>query len=333
MKKLSFYFLTLLFSSTVLLSSFTNKDVQPISTNPTDEFEILVNYLEANSNFIITDASTAIISADEVKKNIKNTTYKVIDIRSESWYEYGHIKNSANVKAADLLDYFENKINPQDYEKIVMVCYSGQSAAYFTSLLRIAGYKNVYSMKWGMSSWRTDFAENSWLKNTKNDLASKVETTGNLKAEKGEYPTINTGKTEAEDILRARLEKEFATPYKESIIKAEDVFENPSNYYIVSYCDQNTYNKGHIPGAIRYEPNHSSLLTTTDLSTLPKDKKVLVYCPTGQKAAHVVAYLNVLGYDTGNLAYGSNSFMTKILKENNCDPFTNKEINMYPVVE
>ncbi|MCK5637722.1 MAG: rhodanese-like domain-containing protein [Flavobacteriaceae bacterium] len=334
MKKLSLFLVALLISSTALLSSFTSKketyNTNPL--NPPNEFETLVNYLESNGNFINSDASPAFIDADEVKKNMKNAKYHVIDIRSESWFEYGHIKNAQNVKTADLLNYFENKIKPADFDKIVLVCYSGQSAAYFTSLLRIAGYDNVYNMKWGMSSWRLDFADNSWNKNLKNDFASKLETTDNAKAEKGALPTLNTGKTEAKDILRVQLEKAFAKPYKESIIKSPDVFANPSDYYIVNYWDQAKYDKGHIPGAIRYQPN-SSLSSTNSLFTLPTDKRIAVYGCTGQNAAYVVAYLNVLGYDTGNIAYGANSFMHKELKNYGGDAFSKKEINMYPVVE
>ncbi|NOQ92806.1 MAG: hypothetical protein GQ552_08850 [Flavobacteriaceae bacterium] len=334
MKKLSIFLVALLISSTALLSSFTSKNetYNSNSLNPPNEIETLVNYLESNGNFINSDAAPAFINADEVKKNLKNSKYHVIDVRSESWFEYGHIKNAKNVKTADLLNYFESKITPADFDKIILVCYSGQSAAYFTSLLRLAGYDNVFNMKWGMSSWRVDFADNSWNKNLKNDYAGKLETTENAKAEKGSLPTLNTGKTDGKDILRVRLEKAFATPYKESIIKSPDVFANPSDYYIVNYWDQAKYDKGHIPGAIRYQPN-SSLSSTNALFTLPTDKRIAVYGCTGQNAAYVVAYLNVLGYDTGNIAYGANSFMHKELKKYGGDAFSKKEINMYPVVE
>ncbi|GAH05127.1 unnamed protein product, partial [marine sediment metagenome] len=170
MKKLSIFLVAILISTAALLSSFTNK-YDSTSLNPPNEFETLLNYFEANGNFINTGASTAIINADEVKKNMKNPKYHVIDIRSDSWFEYGHIKGASNVKSADLPAYFENKINPVDYEKIVLVCYSGQSAAYYASLLRLSGYGNIYSMKWGMSSWRVDFADNSWNKNITNNYA------------------------------------------------------------------------------------------------------------------------------------------------------------------
>lgn len=333
MKNLSIYLTAFLIAIAAFLSGFTNVNSGAYDTiTPLSEFELLVNHFEVNNNFINSQDAPAFVLADEVKKNTKNTKYHVIDIRNESWFDYGHIKNAKNVKSADLLSYFETKITPAEYDKIVLVCYSGQSAAYYSALLRLAGYGNVYNMKWGMSSWRVDFAENSWLKNIKNDFAEKLETTENEKPKKGTYPLLNTGKTDAKEILRARLEKAFATPYKEYILKSADIFTNPTNYYVVNYWDQSTYNNGHIPGAVHYQPN-SSLSSTTDLYSLPTDKKIAMYCSTGQNAAYAVAYLNVLGYDVGNIAYGANSFMNKKMKENKWGAFSKKEINMYPIIE
>jgi rhodanese-related sulfurtransferase len=325
MKKLSFFVIVLLIIPTALFSSFTS--ISNSTINPSDEFETLVNYLEANNNFI--NGALPIIKASEVKSNMKNPKFHIIDIRTDSWFEYGHIKGAINVKAEGLLSYFENKIKPTDFDKIVLVCYSGQSASYYTSLLRLAGYQNAYSMKWGMSSWREDFADNAWNKNIKNDFASKLESNESIKQESGAHPVLNTGKTEAKDILKARLVELFAKPYKEYIIKSMDLFENPNNYYIVNYWDQNKC-QGHIPGALHFNPEAS---LTKDLLTLPIDQKIVVYEATGQKAAYIVAYLNVLGYNTGNLAYGENSFMNNILKEKGWDAFTKKEINIFPVVE
>ena len=319
-------FLIALFISAISFSNSTTA----IEPDPIDEFEALVNYLETNVDFI--KGNMPIIMADEVKKNFKNEKYHIIDIRSESWFEYGHIKNANNLKSAELLNYFENTINPADFEKIVLICYSGQSAAYYAGLLRIAGYDNVYSMKWGMSSWREDFAEGFWLKKIKSDGDAKLETTENAKAEAGAHPTLATGKTEAKDILRARLEELFAKPYSDFIVKSEEVFEAPDNYYIVNYCKAENYAKGHIPTAKQYQPGES-LMASTDLYTLPTDKKIAVYESTGQRAAYVIAYLNVLGYDTGNVAYGANSFMNDILEKNDWEPFNKKQINMYPVIE
>ena len=333
MKKRILYLLAFVLPLSFALSGFSiakdNNSEPPVSTGET---EILLEFLEGNRNFVNTDAAPAIVTADEVKKNLKNPKYHIIDIRSDTWFEYGHIKNASNVQSTDLLTYFENSITPADFDKIVLVCYSGQSAAYFTSLLRIAGYDNAYSMNWGMSSWRVDFAENSWLKNTKDDFADKVVTAARDKGPKGTLPALSTGKTEAEAILRARLEELFATPYKESIAKSSDVFANPDSYYIVDYNRMDRYEKGHIPNAVQYEPN-GSLTSSADLMTLPADKKIVVNGTTGQETAYVVAYLDVLGYDASNIAYGANSYMHKTLKDNGWGAFTKKEVNMYPVVE
>ena len=333
MKKFSIFLIAFFLPLSLFLSGFTTSQVEkndpPASSG---ENQTLVDFVAANRNFVNTDAAPALIPAAEVKKNLKNPKYHVIDIRTESWFEYGHVKEANNVQPAELLTYFEGSITPADFEKIVLICYSGQSAAYYTGLLRIAGYDNVYSMNWGMSSWRVDFAENSWLKNTKSDFGDKLETAANEKAAKGILPEINTGKTNGEEILRSRLEEAFATPYKESIAKSSDVFANPDDYYIIDYNKLDRYDKGHIPNAVHYQPN-GSLASAQDLMTLPADKKIVVYGTTGQETAYVVAYLNILGYKTGNVAYGANGFMHDTLKDNDWGAFTKKEVNMFPVIE
>lgn len=328
MKKSASYLIVFFIAATLLSSFKTNE--QKSNINP-PEFELLVQYLEENGNFINSDLAPAIILASEIKDNLKNNKYLVLDIRSESWFEYGHIKNAQNVNGPELLNYFETKIDPTTFDKITIVCYSGQSAAYYASLLRLAGYNNVYNLKWGMSSWGNEFAQNIWIKNSTNNFEDQLETTANQMHEKGETPALETGKIDGKEILKERIEAAFAKPYKEFIVKAEDAFANPSDYYIVNYMDEDKYNFGHIKGAVQYQPK--TLLSTTNLFTLPTNKKVLVNCLTGQSAAYTVAYLNVLGYDVANLGYGSNSYMNTVLTEKGWEGFSSVEIQNYPVVE
>lgn len=329
MKKITSY-LVFLFITTALLSGFKSTAQDNLDT-PKSEFGLLVQYLEENGNFINTE-SPALVFADEIKDNLNNKKYLVIDIRSEGWFAYGHIKNAVNVAAPELLNYFETKITPSNFDKIAIVCYSGQSAAYYASLLRMTGYNNVFSLKWGISSWATEFAENVWIKNSTNKYADKPETTINTMPIVGDVPILKTSKTEAKEILKERIKGAFAKPYSEFIVKADSVFKNPSDFYIVNYVDEDKYNFGHIEGSVRYEPK-ASLSSTTSLYTLPANKKVLVNCNSGQSSAYVVAYLHVLGYDVSNLAYGSNSFMNTTLVEKGWDGFSTKEIKNFPVVE
>lgn len=329
MKKITSYFV-ILFMATTLLSSFKST-AQDNLDNSKSEFGLLVQYLEENGNFINTEAPTLVL-AEEIKDNLINKKYLVIDTRSESWFAYGHIKNSVNVAPAELLNYFEKKITPANFDKITIVCYSGQAAAYYTSLLRLAGYNNAYSLKWGMSSWADEFAEKMWVKNSTNLFSDKLQTTPNEMPAIGQLPILKTGKTDAKEILNERLKGAFAKPYSEFIVKTDSVFKNPSAFYIVNYVNEEKYSFGHIEGAVRYEPK-ASLSTTTSLYTIPSDKKVLVNCSSGQSAAYIVAYLHLLGYDVSNLAYGSNSFMNKTLVEKGWDGFSAKEIKNFPIVE
>jgi len=104
MKKATSY-LVLFLVVTTLFSSFKNIEKQV--ENPPSEFELLVQYLEANGNFINTN-SPAIITADEIKENLKNEKYLVLDIRSSDWFDYGHIKKSKNVKGPEVIKLFRN---------------------------------------------------------------------------------------------------------------------------------------------------------------------------------------------------------------------------------
>jgi len=146
-------------------------------------------------------------------------------------------------------------------------------------------------------------------------------------------PTLNTGKTDPYEILKVRAQNALNIPYKSLLVKAPELFENASNYYIVNYWPEEKYNLGHVPGAIQYTPK-KSLSTSTDLYTLPTDKEIVIYCYTGQHAGFVVAFLKILGYDAKALAYGANSFMNKEMKKRGkgWHAFTDKKIAGYDVV-
>jgi len=329
MKKITLSLVVLLTIST--LSSSFKCNAQDSLNTTTSEFALLVQHLESNGDFINSELAPAITLASEVKENLKNKKHLVLDIRSESWFDYGHIKNSKNVKGPELLNYFKNEIDPATFEKITIVCYSGQSAAYYSSLLRLYGYNNVFNLKWGMSSWDEEFA-NSWIKNSKNTYADKLETTPNAMPELGKTPVLNTGKKEGAEILKERITKAFAKPYKEFIVKVDSLVKNPDNFYLVNYVNEEKYNFGHLKGAVRYQPS-ASLSSTESLYTLPTNKTVLVSCSTGLSAAYTVAYLHILGYDVSNLAYGANSYMNTTLIEKGWNGFTETEIKNYPISE
>lgn len=268
---------------------------------------------------------------DELDSNIL-----VVDLRSEETFADGHIKNAVNVAFSDLPSYFENDIKSGSYDKIVLTCYAGQIASYATSLLRLGGYNNVYAMKWGMSSWNKHFAEDTWLDVLSSDHQSELESTENEKASETDFPKMNTGKTSGEEILKARIDSLFAQGYKEAIISAENVFEDPSEYYVINYDRKDKYDSGHIPGAVRYKPG-ATLGIVSEMQTIPTDKNVVVYCNTGQNSGFATAYLRLFGYPAKSLTFGANSFMYDRMKEEKDSLawtiFSDEEIHDYPYVK
>ncbi len=271
------------------------------------ENQILMEYIKNTGDYINTLGVPNMVSAEDVNENLSD--YFVIDTRLHDDYVEGHINGAVNVKMNNLINYFEKNIVPAIYDKIVLVCYSGQSSSYATSILRLLGYNNVYAMKYGMGSWNRTFDD--WSKNISNKYANALETKNNPKGRKYNLPEIKTGKQCGAEILKERAKEALNIPFYKLIVKADKAFAD-SNFYIINYWPKDKYLKGHIPGAIQYTPKHD-LSDTTFLNTLPTDKNILVYCFTGQNAAFTIAYLRLLGYKAFTLGFGANSFMHDVL--------------------
>lgn len=298
-----------------------------------NESEVLVKYLEANGDFINTLAPAMITAADVNTLRLTNPTkLLVIDIRSAADFaNKGHIEGAVNKTLGELVAYMES-INTTSYEKIVLACYSGQTAAYATSLLRLLGYSNVYDLKFGMSSWNSAVAT-SWNGGMGNNYTNFV-TTATAKGAAGSLPKLSTGKKTGEDILKARVAAMLSTadPFGDVKIAHGTLTPSLSNYYIVNYWPENHYNLGHLPNSIQYTPK-VDLKLDVNLKTLPTDKTIVVWCYTGQTSAHIAAYLKLLGYDAKTLLNGVNILNYDWAKANGLTVFKpDTDVMGYPYV-
>lgn len=310
MKKSMLYLLGVIFALSFITSC--NKD-EDEPTPQINESEVLASYLESTSSplkkdYVNTDMPS-IIAASEVKTLNETNQVYIIDIRSAADFATGHIQNAHNVAVADLLTHIKN-VNLASYTKVAIVCYTGQTAGFAASLLRLMGYDKVFSMKWGMCSWHTDFAAkwNTAVANG-NTYASQFTATASNKAAAGSMPVLNTGKTTGQEILEARVAALLVEGFGPASVTNKTVFDNLANYYIVNYWPADQYaDPGHIPGAIQYTPKQSIKLAA-DLKTLPVNKPIAVYCYTGQTSAFLSAYLRLLGYDAKSLLFGANGMI------------------------
>lgn len=334
MKKLNSLMLGILFAM-FIFTGCKDDDTQVIPPVVVNESEVLATYLEsANSplgkDFVNTDMPTVIAATDVYTLTQTNQVY-IIDIRTAADFATGHIQNAVNVTFANLLTHIKS-VDLTNYTKVVIACYTGQTAGYGASLLRLLGYNKVYSLKWGMSSWHADFA-GKWNTAVSNMYATQFTTTASAKAAIGNIPTLTTGKTTGQEILEARVNALLVEGFTPATVTNATVFGALSNYYIVNYWPENQYLIGHIPGAIQYTPK-ASIKLAADLKTLPTNKPVAVYCYTGQTSAYLVAYLRLLGYDAKTIMYGTNGMIWDMMVANSIAPtFGPTEIKGYTYVQ
>lgn len=302
-------------------------DDSPV-TPAANEAEMLVEAMEGADGGYLNTSCPAIVKADEVYSDVTGQqNYYLIDVRGETDYTAGHVAGAQNVSIPNVLAHVQG-INAASYDKIVIICYTGQSAAWTTAMLRLSGYDNVYSMKYGMSSWHDDF--DKITTNSSNQYAGDFVTTDFAKPAAGNYPTLTTGLSSGQAILEAQIAKIYAEGFGSSAIDASTVMSDPSQYFIVNYWPAAHYTSmGHINGAMQYTPK-VDLKSDAFLKTLPTDKTVVVYCYTGQTSANVAFILRVMGYDAKSLKFGTNCMIHDEMAAASLTAFGPADIKNFP---
>ncbi len=330
MKKYNIILGILLILISISFSSCTNDVVESthatINIPPiTNQSEALANFFNSSGDYINAINSPYLISIDDVKDNLDN--YLIIDTRYHEDYVSGHIDGAINVDREHIINFLK-PLNIYQYPKIIIVDNTGQGASYIASILRAMGFGNVFPMKDGMASWNKKFAFH-WQNGIGDKYNNYIDTKIYKKAKKGKLPTVNTkGKTLSE-ILELQAQKAINFNYSVTI---DNLIANIDDYYIINYWQKAKYEKAHLKGAHWYEPKNS-ININKDLLTIPANKKILVYCFTGQNSSAITAYLRLLGYDAYSLRFGSNSFMHSLSLKNGWHAYNAADkIHEYPIV-
>jgi rhodanese-related sulfurtransferase len=308
---------------------------KPVNVSIGNETALLLKDLKENGDYVNSKNYPSLIKASIVNESIGKNIL-IIDLRTPKEFSGGHIKGAINKKFADIPTYFETGIKPFQYDKIIMVSEDGQISSYTTCLLRLMGYGNVYSMRWGMSAWNNSYAKEGWLKGVSGKYESKLENTVNERPFVLKMPDLKTGLMTGAEIGTARFKDLFKAGESDIFINADEVFSNPQKYYIINLDRKDKYEDGHIPGAVRYKPE-GTLGYTDEMGSIPSDKPVVVYCGTGHNSGFATAYLRLFGYDAHTLKYGNNGFMyDKMVKQKTALswlPFTTAEVNNFETVK
>ena len=258
-------------------------------------YNTLTTYMKTNN----LDVSNILTNADGQKFVMGapadgNVSGKwVMDIRGADDFAAAHIEGAHNVKFSDILTAAATADKP-----ILVVCYTGQTACYATSLLRLYGYESAQALKWGMSGWNAQF--DKWTGNCGDKTSAENWTVDATEAGSFATPSWTSSNTDGAGLLQERVEAVVAAGFKTA--SGADVLANPGNYYINNFFSEAHYTGfGHVKGAVRVNP-----LSLDAMNKLDPNKEVVTYCYTGQTSAVLTAYLNVLGFNAKSLTFGVN---------------------------
>ncbi|KPU45321.1 thiosulfate sulfurtransferase PspE precursor [Oxobacter pfennigii] len=273
---------------------------QPSNSQPTKATEP-TKAAEPTKTDVVADAANAyfanmgsdtykIPEKDFVAKVKANEPMFILDIRQADVYEKGHIKGAVNLPWGTAISDNLTKL-PKD-KPIMVYCYTGQTAGQTVALLNVAGFdaKSV-NLGWDLGISKVE------------GVADVTETTAN---------PLTDITTEVNPEIKAAIDKYYKglteitdARYKNYKISEDDakklVDDKDTSVIFLSVRKAEDYANGHIEGAVNI-PFAKGM--QQKFNTLPKDKKIIVYCYTGQTAGQTVAILRLLGYDAVSLNAG-----------------------------
>ena len=251
----------------------------------------------------------------DVENDCTIPDWTVFDIRSETDFNKGHVKGSFNVTLANIVTEAEAINNPE--AKILVMCYSGQTAGRAVMALRLSGFPNAKVSKFGFSAWSNNSEFDKWSAKTDNgNIAvgnANWVTTASADLPTNAYPTWTTTSTDGATILAEKINEMLAYPSAEWGVAPADVLATPTNYSIYNYWVEADYTGfGHFAGAYRVEPGSLNIETVSMMN--PENSNV-IYCYTGQTSSIVTAWLNVIGYKVSSVFNGVNALSYTALSE------------------
>ncbi len=287
-------------------------------------FETLAGYLKSNGMDLpdlLTTPTNWIVAPELIAKggivdpaDYTIPGYYVFDIRKADDFAKGHIKGSVNVALTDIIE----KAKEVGKDKpILVVCYTGQTAARAVLALRMSGFSDAQVMKFGFSYWTSDLDFDKWSGKTLDGAGDQAVGSPNWVTDASEplpsndYPDWESNTTDAAQLLEERIDLMLATSTWN--ISASEPLEAPENYKIYNFWDETDYlTFGHYKGAYRLKPVS---LEGDLVKALPQSDECLIYCYTGQTSAFVTAWLNVLGYNAKSILFGVNNLNYSALAE------------------
>lgn len=280
MKKLLSLVLCLVLVATMSAVAFAETTVSPVVKEKAMAY--LANY----------DGSKYTIKAPDFFAKIDaGEDMLILDIRQPDAYAESHVKGAVNVPFGTTIA--ESLANIPDDVQLYIYCYTGQTASQTTALLNVAG-KYATNVQGGFNNGIS--ATEGYEAYVTTDVAMLPGDTYDVD------PDVQAAITAYfEDVATKAgttfMYNNFSPDSLNEVIEAE-----LDDYFIYSVRQAADFEAGHVPGAIN-NPFGAGMEQNFE-SQLPTDKKIIVYCYTGQTASQTTAILRLWGYDAYNLSGG-----------------------------
>lgn len=227
---------------------------------------------------------------DFIEKVKASEEMTIIDIRRPEDYEKGNITGAINMPFGPAIAEGLKRI--PEGKPVFVYCYTGQTAGQAVLTMNIAGiYARSVNLGWDLGIVRVEGYEE--LVTTEPSCLSEFVRTIDPMVQ-AEVTRYYEGLSEMSD-----------TPFKNYKISEEEVLSiaerKDEDFLILSVRRAVDFISEHINGAINIPFGNE---TADGFGILPKDKKIIVYCYTGQTSGQVTAGLRLLGYDAVSMNAG-----------------------------
>lgn len=232
------------------------------------------------------------ISQDDFIAKVKaNEDMFILDIRQPDVYEAGHIKGAVNMPWGAAIAENLSKL-PND-KPIMVYCYTGQTAGQTVALLNVAGFDaKTVNLGWNLGISKVD------------GVADVTETQVNA-IEGGASADVLPEIQAAIDEYFSKIGELQGTTYANYKVSEDDakglLDADDQSIVFLSIRKAEDFASGHIESSLNI-PFGQGMEQSFD--QLRKDKKLIVYCYTGQTAGQTVGILRLLGYDAVSLNAG-----------------------------
>ncbi|HWR29621.1 MAG TPA: rhodanese-like domain-containing protein [Negativicutes bacterium] len=240
---------------------------------------------------VLGEVESGIFPADAVtaKKMMQGSEndYYIIDLRAPEDYAKKHVKGAVNLGIVKFAESIEKL--PSD-KTLVLYCYTGQSSALAMAPLKVYGYRAIFinggfsslvQAGFDMDTRSTPFVPTD--RNAPNDLQAAAVLAG-VKA----------------NLVAIAKQHSVKTLVISQADTKELVEGLPTKYAFVDLRPKEDYDRGHIKNSI------SAPLAElrSKVPALPKEKRLILCCKSGQLAAMTTAPLTAEGFKIISLCAG-----------------------------